>query len=424
MAGKKNRSWNKYIADYGKLRMFLRYISYGCYHKQYLARQLGQSARSYEDNWARVRFFLPEDRLQAVRQGHREIHSLKGDSYHSAFNDLARTYAIKSLTPSAAFTLLCLLQVFSEDDPSNFLDEKTLLQYELVPIDRPFPAQVDDISRSTLHRYLSDLTEQGLLERREDSGRYSYRIASNHLSGFSTEEVSTLLAAIAFYRNISLLGMPGYFLEQSLRAQYPESSCSEIPCQFKHMTITRILDDDVLYCLAYCIVQHCAVHFTYRGKSISAIPLRLVTDFETGRQYLRAIRKRRAVSRHFTIEQSYRIDFIQAVHPARAIKNYPDVTPPKRHALRLTFRYDDARARSHIIYRIQEHEPEAIICDDGRDTLHVTIEVVDDLKLMPWLRTFYPIVRVEQDGPARLATRMQHDIEEALAHYGIRPTLS
>lgn len=68
MAGRKRRGWNKYIADYDKLRMFLRYISYGCYHKQYLARQLGQSARSYEDNWARVRSFLPEDRLQAVRR--------------------------------------------------------------------------------------------------------------------------------------------------------------------------------------------------------------------------------------------------------------------------------------------------------------------------------------------------------------------
>ena len=101
MAGRKRPGWNKYIADYDKLRMFLRYISYGCYHKQYLARQLGQSARSYEDNWARVRSFLSEDRLQAVRQGHREIHSFKGDSYHSAFNDLAHRYAIKSLKSSS-----------------------------------------------------------------------------------------------------------------------------------------------------------------------------------------------------------------------------------------------------------------------------------------------------------------------------------
>ena len=427
MAGKKSRGWNKYIADYDKLRMFLRYISYGCYHKQYLAHHLGQSVRSYEDNWARVRVFLPEDRLQAVRQGHREIHSLKGDTYHSAFNDLARTYAIKSLTASAAFTILCLLQVFSDhavnEKDASFLDETTLLQYELVPTDRPFPAQIEDISRSTLHRYLSDLTAQGLLERREESGRYSYRLAPDILAGLSTKEISTLLAAIAFYRNISLLGMPGYFLEQSLRTQYPDVSCGEIPCQFKHMTITRILDDDVLYCLACCIVQHRAVHFTYRSKNVSAIPLRLVTDFEAGRQYLMAIRKRRTISRNFTIAQLYRIDLMQEVRPARTVRKQPAITPPERHALQLAFHYDAARERDHLIYRIREHEPEAAIYDAGNGTLHVTLEVVDELKLMPWLRTFYPFVRVEQDGPAHLSERMKRDIEEALDHYGIRPTL-
>ena len=291
MAGRKRRGWNKYIADYDKLRMFLRYISYGCYHKQYLARQLGQSARSYEDNWARVRSFLPEDRLQAVRQGHREIHSLKGDSYHSAFNDLARS---RTLRRGAV------------------------------------PVQAHD---------------------------------------------------------------------------------------------DRILDDDVLYALACCIAERRAVRFRYRGKGVVAIPLRLITDFESGRQYLLAIRKRRTVSKRFTIAQSYRIDFMQEVQPARTIKNQPDVTLPERHILRLAFRYDDERGRDHLIYRIREHEPKAVIRDDGLGTLHVTLETVDDLKLMPWLRTFYPTVRVEKDGPAHLAERMKIDIEEALKHYGIRPAL-
>lgn len=454
MAGRKRRGWNKYIADYDKLRMFLRYISYGCYHKQYLARQLGQSVRSYEDNWVRVRYFLPEDRLQAVRQGHREIHSLKGDSYHSAFNDLARTYAIKSLKSSSAFALLCLLQVFSgkavrsgredrltdaagmtganasdgacgaADDGRDFLDEKTLLQYELVPTDRAFPKRVEDISRSTLHRYLCDLTDQGLLERREESGRYGYRLAPDLLGGLCTDEVEALLAAIAFYRNVSLIGMPGYFLEQSLRARYPAAHCGEVPCQFKHMTITRILDDDVFYALACCIAERRAVRFRYRGKGVVAIPLRLITDFESGRQYLLAIRKRRAVSKRFTIAQSYRIDFMQAVKPARAVKDQPKVTLPERHILQLAFRYDDERGRDHLIYRIREHEPEAAIHDDGLGTLHVTLETFDDLKLMPWIRTFYPIVRVEKDGPAHLAERMKIDIEEALKHYGIRLALS
>ena len=114
---------------------------------------------------------------------------------------------------------------------------------------------------------------------------------------------------------------------------------------------------------------------------------------------------------------------MQEVQPARTIKNQPDVTLPERHILRLAFRYDDERGRDHLIYRIREHEPKAVIRDDGLGTLHVTLETVDDLKLMPWLRTFYSTVRVEKDGPAHLAERMKIDIEEALKHYGIRPAL-
>ena len=101
------------------------------------------------------------------------------------WDDFARTYAIKSLKSSSAFALLCLLHVFSgkaarsgrearladaadtnganasagacsaADDGCDFLDEKTLLQYELVPTDRPFPKRVEDISRSTLRTVTS-----------------------------------------------------------------------------------------------------------------------------------------------------------------------------------------------------------------------------------------------------------------------------
>lgn len=44
---------NKYIGDYGTLRPFLRYISLGCYNKQYFQKHLGINARTYEDNLAR-----------------------------------------------------------------------------------------------------------------------------------------------------------------------------------------------------------------------------------------------------------------------------------------------------------------------------------------------------------------------------------
>ena len=421
MAKQKSRSLNKYIADYDKLRAFLRYISYGCYHKKYLARKLQQSARSYEDNWSRVQFFLPTDRLTAVRQGHREIHSLKGDSYQNSFNDLARMYEIKTLTNSAAFTLICILQILADRDKP--IDEASIYN-EMMPTDRIHPQQVEDISRSTLHRYLKELTELGLLDCQKQKGKFFYRRVQNYLSGLTVDEASWLQDAIAFYRNISLCGIPGYFLAKTLQSLYPTAEMPALSAQFKHTTITRLLDDIVVYGLAYGIVHHNVVSFTYRKQTVAAIPQRLITDFETGRQYLLAICRRKNSSTEFTIEQSFRIDLIHDMKMGKRMKQVPSLKETAKHEIQLFFSYADEFGKERLLYRIQEHVPEAVFEDDGGGTISCILPVVDDLKLMPWLRTFYPNVRIEQDGPARLKKRMCDDIEEALKNYGICPTLS
>ena len=64
---------NKYIGYYDTLRPFLRYISLGCYNKQYFQEHLGINARTYEDNLARLRFFLPDSALITHRDGHLEL---------------------------------------------------------------------------------------------------------------------------------------------------------------------------------------------------------------------------------------------------------------------------------------------------------------------------------------------------------------
>ena len=102
---------NRFIGDYDTVRPLLRYISYGCYHKSFLVERLGQSARAYEENMARLRFFLPEGSLQSSRQGRREVYRFEGDSYRITDDFLAYTYRIKALKNTTAFCLIGLLRV-------------------------------------------------------------------------------------------------------------------------------------------------------------------------------------------------------------------------------------------------------------------------------------------------------------------------
>lgn len=80
---------NRFIGDYDTVRPLLRYISYGCYHKSFLVERLGQSSCAYEENMARLRFFLPEGRLQSSRSGRREVYRFEGDSYRITDDFLA-----------------------------------------------------------------------------------------------------------------------------------------------------------------------------------------------------------------------------------------------------------------------------------------------------------------------------------------------
>lgn len=92
--------------------------------------------------------------------------------------------------------------------------------------------------------------------------------------------------------------------------------------------------------------------------------------------------------------------------------------------MQIIFTYTDEKHKKRLLYRIKEHSPLAILNDDGSGTIYCTLSVVDDLKLMPWLRTFYPHIRLKKDGPAQLKQRMRDDIKEALTNYGLCPTLS
>lgn len=422
MAKKQSKGLNKYIADFDKLRTFLRYLSYGCYHKKNLAEKLGQSPRSYEDNWARVQFFLPDDRLQFSRQGHREIHSLRGDSYHSSYNDLAKIYQIKSMTTAAMFSYLCLWQIFSIAE--HPLQETEIYQYAMMPINRPYPAQMPEISRSTLHRYLQELAVQGILKQQKQNGRYVYELAEDFLADLSAEEAELLQDAITFYRNISLLSVPGYFLSQTLTNSYGKSFGNKQLCQFKHTAIARILDDEVLQCLFYCIEQHREVHFRYRGKEVSVLPQKITTDFYVGRQYLQGVAKRKQKDKAFNLQQKYRLDWIERIRPGKQVNEQKIFQPEAKQQIEFELFYSDEREKQRLLLRLHEHEKGIEVCDKRENILLCRMQLVDELKLLPWLRTFYPQIRLVGEGKAKLQTRMEADIEEALTNYGICTTVS
>lgn len=413
----------KYIGIYDTLRPFLRYIAYGCYHKSYLMQKLGQSARIYEDNLARLRFFLPADKIQTTRHGHKEIHTLKGDIYQHNDHYLAKTYQIKALKPKAAFYLFSLLQIFSAADAP--LDETTLLQQKLTPTDRPRPSGIKDISRSTMNRYLNELVQLGLVERIPGKGRYYYQKSSRTFSGLSCSETSQLQSIVNFYAHISPLVLPGIFLKNYLDdLNQPDKQNNLI--QVKHYSIDKIIDEEILHLLNYCIGQKLIIIFTYRSKEISAVPLKLLIDCYEQRQYLDALGKTSPDGHHYNILQKFRIDLITNLRPGPPAPDCYNLPAPVLHKLSFQLKTTTSQETQNIKYRILQRFPQAELSvgDIDEHIMLCTLSIQDDLNLLPWLRTLYPFICPHTISSSLLRQRLIADLKEALTNYGIYPPVS
>lgn len=434
----------KYIKDYDTWRPFLRLLAYGCYHKGFAARRLHMSARSYEDNWARARQFLPAEQLTVTRIGHREIHSLRSDSYQMQDNFLAHTYGLRSFTGKTAFYRLALLAAIQNADTP--LSERELAEHDLVPTDTELPAGITDISRSSVHRQLQELSALGLIEAVSWQGHTAYRAAANPLADLTTGEVQLLYAAICAYRQFARLTAPGYWLADTLRRLYPET-LHEVPpplLQLKHASITRVLDDDVAAQLLDCIAERHPCTFTYRlKKSCRVLPLHLRTDFHTGRQYMLGLAANDDAPDRYSMTQEYHLADITDLEDLP--DSIPAPSPQPRtaplHEVELRFHPAGPMDAQAIIARLRERFPEpdalrittappenvtaasagadaagASPAPADRSVITTCLRVRDPLTLVPWLRTFYPALEVPASEP-QLRQRLLADIEEALHHY-------
>lgn len=434
-----------YIKDYDTWRPFLRLLAYGCYHKGFVARRLHMSARSYEDNWARARRFLPADRLTVTRVGHREIHSLRGDSYQMQDNFLAHTYGLRSFTGKTAFYRLALLAAVQNADTP--LSERELAEYALVPTDTELPAAIGDISRSTVHRQLQELAGLGLIEAVRRQGHTAYRAAANPLAGLMADEARLLYAAVCAYRQFARLAAPGCWLADTLRRLYPQAlhEVPSSPLQLKHAAATRVLDDAVAAQLLDCITEQQPCTFTYRlSKVCRVLPLHLRTDFHTGRQYLLGLAASANHPDRYHMTQEYHLADITGltVMPESRIEPPPPprTAPPRE--IELRFHPDGSREAQSIVARLRERFPEpdvlriesqaapqdadaAIPAGRGTDAapdassapvITARLRVRDPLTLVPWLRTLYPALEVPATEP-QLRRRLLDDIKEALHHY-------
>ena len=407
---KPTRSRPRYASRYESLRPFLRFLAWGCWHKSEFPEISGKSARSYEDGLARARVFLPKGAFIETKKGRKNYITLRGDAYYGCNNFLVNSYRMKSLPPLAAFYTVLALQILAKEGPLTF---GGFWKTDGVIADKyPDILPNKDLSDNYLHDTLEALRENGYIEmRREKNGEVNYRLRKNPLAGLTGEELSTLLAAIGFYKNVAAVSVIGYQIEAVLQNLYGLETLPAIPAQFRNIAFDRVLDDEILHAALEALRLKKALRFRYREQERLVFPLRVVTDFASGgRQYLEA----REEKAPFVF--SYRLDRITGITLEDA---EPPAEPPETPApIRIVVRFHLANGdRDALRARILERSPHISVLSEEDDSLTCAIDDADPLRFFPWLRSFLPRAEILA-GPDGLRERMKNNIKEALENYG------
>lgn len=405
MAANNTSKFNNYITDYDKLRDFLRHISYGCYHKQYLAKKLGYTDRKYDNLWSQVRSTLPEDRLLNRTLHRRKYHGLRGDAYYSSRNYLAKTYHIKSLTPVSTFIDIAIMQVLaSTGTPQTAKEICELLADNVNPDDTSSSAYLEV---SQIYKYLQSMTERGLITTAKSERTYIFALSPNPFTAMTRAELNILRNVICFYRNTAPFSFPFYYLEETIRLVGKLDHTKRSYSQFKNTRLVTILDELTAMFILDCMENNLALQFTYNKKRVTALPVKLVTNHYTKHQYLIAFDTDKR-----PIHQQFRLDKITNIksceidkHPAPVQKNLAKVV--------LKLHTETADELQNLIKRIQLRHPDAEINAD--DACCVTIYTTDTLQLFPWIRTLHPYAEIM--APTGLRKRMIQDLQEVLTNY-------
>lgn len=420
---------DKYFNDYDQIRPFLRFISYGCFHKGDYKRLVGLSSSFYDMELKFARYALPADKILFYQNHHQRVHMLRGDSYHTCNNFLAASYGMKKLSPRVMFFLCGLLQLLGK---YKNIDVKTL-PIEFSAIELPSPDYKDEIvywdyDVKDFKEALKLLVSEGYICKIGKTRNVRYSLSPSVWQNLTENEAEELYYAIGVYRNMTLLGMPGYNLSMKLSGKFHPLPNKEIPCQFKNVAFGRIIDDDVIAELLLAIEGKKVADFCYtnsiyprkNGKITNRkniLPLRMVTDFCGGaRQYVLTGK----VKGLGNSQEPFRIEAISNLK----VKKMPESelklqAVNEGNFVRVCF-HVQLDLQDKIENRIFDFEPTAKCLERNEESLVYEFYGHDKLRIIPFVRRFFPYAEILPFGDNKyLRERVGDDIKEALNNYGI-----
>ncbi|WP_135553615.1 helix-turn-helix transcriptional regulator [Paenibacillus cymbidii] len=431
--------------SFDKEIQFLRLLALagGAYSRQQFASRLGISVHTYDKTLR----YLKDMRASLGRQtlsSAQETDLTDGfryNYYETADPLLLFLFRAKAVKASESARLSLIVALLQEQalTASEILDACS----DGMPPDLPCPDE------KTIRADLKYLEEVGVLARADGGRPYRYRAANELIDRLTDEELLDLYDYVDVLAGTQVPAVQGYLLrdtlKKALRRRGFDAAATETHL-YKYHYHSRILDEAHLFPIASAIRSRRMLHFLYlspkrgktyaskntnplferdtEGKTIAALPLRVVYDHQYGRWYLIGY-KSGAGTVSYRMEGMTQIAEGEAVPEAdfaarqremerRTERSWvTDTTRPVKVVARF---YNPERAGANFIReRVEAQGQWGTLTEESEAAFRYEITVNGTSEIKPWLRSFGSSCEVLE--PASLREEFIAEWKELRAYY-------
>ena len=376
-----------------------------------------KSSRSYDDERKHIESWLGEY-LKCRYEADGKINYLSVDSRSIAQNPLYRAFKTSSFTDADISLHFALMSVF--------LDGKRLTVQDTVVAVDEFLANFENelvLDQSTIRKKLNEYEAIGLLTKEIIGRKLYYRKADD----ISTEGMAD---AVSFFTEAAPCGVIGSYIQDCRHLSVPDS-----PFRFKQDYFASALDSEVtcrLFAAIHAgnqVVLEKLQPVKRKRNKLFVLPLQIVTNAETGRDYLLAFD---TVNGTY---QSCRIDYILSVNEA---ERSPEFSYHRQQLKRLREHMwgvelnnnPDSYEHVEVLFYVGPDEPHILrrlmrekSCGDIEQvddtTWRFTADVTNTAEMLPWLRTYMGrIVNVTMSNEGVRKT-FEADLRAMAEQYGL-----
>lgn len=408
MTRTKKSSFKKTTKNFNIWRVFLRDCFLFGFRSRNEYAEIGINGRTYDDLKKRLEICVDQSFFDlTARDGKLKFLKFKADSYNYSYNFLSNTFGTKSINNNFYLELLAI-QILTAS-------QKPLLQREIGEALENL--NITDFYNITLYRSLENLESYGWININKSTKNYKYSVVSSFLDNLTLSELKELYLVTTFYKNVSMLTLPGYYLMATLE-DFAYNKFGAILkekdfFQFRFNNFSRLLDETVIYIIQQAITNgHNITYSTKNSLGNIEKPVKIITKYpynsqklvtETGKELL-----------------LYKLNDISCTQKEILEQHHSKKTKGKQ-CIEIVFTFlptDDSREVIHIKNRIMEETLWMTCIEKTENRWIFRANVKDSLSYVPWLRTYHKYISFTKNTYPKLVKKILDDKAEALANYG------